>query len=211
MYWKMSIDLSYPLVPSMGQHDPLDGFITYHQLQATIPKKADPPPWRDLEAEITDLARICAGKNWATTDPLGLGGLLSDAYRLAQLITHHNLQQIDLLEMLLQASLAGLQAYVDQDAWRLPVDFRLAFRELGLSIGLRAVERLRDLIEKNPALFRAQSPLHSRLETYTPLAERIETFWLERTNREVSSWLNHREINMVILATSLAPDGYLRL
>ncbi len=35
MYWKMSIDLSYPLVESMGHHDPLDGFITYNQLQAT--------------------------------------------------------------------------------------------------------------------------------------------------------------------------------
>jgi hypothetical protein len=34
MYWKMSIDLSYPLVPLMGQHDPLDGWITYNQLQA---------------------------------------------------------------------------------------------------------------------------------------------------------------------------------
>ena len=35
MYWKMSIDLSRPLVSSMGQHDPLDGLITYWQLQAT--------------------------------------------------------------------------------------------------------------------------------------------------------------------------------
>ena len=38
MYWKMSIDLSYPLVPSMGQHDPLDGLVTYCQLQATAKK-----------------------------------------------------------------------------------------------------------------------------------------------------------------------------
>ena len=35
MYWKMSIDLSRPLVPSMGHHDPLDGFVTYSELQAT--------------------------------------------------------------------------------------------------------------------------------------------------------------------------------
>ena len=34
MYWKMSIDLSRPLVDSMGQHDPLDGLISYLQLQA---------------------------------------------------------------------------------------------------------------------------------------------------------------------------------
>ncbi|HJX55592.1 MAG TPA: hypothetical protein VJ350_02035, partial [Methanoregula sp.] len=35
MYWKMSTDLTRPLVPSMGQHDPLDGFVTYHELQLT--------------------------------------------------------------------------------------------------------------------------------------------------------------------------------
>ena len=34
MYWKMSIDLTYPLVSSMGQHDPLDGLVTYCELQA---------------------------------------------------------------------------------------------------------------------------------------------------------------------------------
>ena len=35
MYWKMSIDVSYPLVMSMGQHDPLDGYVTYNKLRAT--------------------------------------------------------------------------------------------------------------------------------------------------------------------------------
>ena len=33
MFWKMSTDLTRPLVPSMGQHDPLDGFVTYHELE----------------------------------------------------------------------------------------------------------------------------------------------------------------------------------
>jgi len=32
LYWKMSIDLSYPLVVSAGHHDPLDGLITYSEL-----------------------------------------------------------------------------------------------------------------------------------------------------------------------------------
>src|SRR5690606_20880465 len=35
MYWKLSIDLSRPQVPSMGHHDPLDGYITCLQLDAT--------------------------------------------------------------------------------------------------------------------------------------------------------------------------------
>ena len=34
LFWKMSIDLgSPPQVTSMGLHDPLDGFLTYCQLQ----------------------------------------------------------------------------------------------------------------------------------------------------------------------------------
>ncbi|MBI1881666.1 MAG: hypothetical protein HYR94_26105 [Chloroflexi bacterium] len=212
IYWKMSVDLSYPLVPSMGQHDPLDGFITYQQLQATAQVKPSTCP--DLQVEITDMAGIYEGKKWTTADPLGLGGLLTDAYKVAQLIVHHQLKQFALLETLLAASLVGLQVYIRQDALHLPVDFRLAFRELGLSIGLRAVERLQAFVGENPGLIGEPYALPSRLEglkRYTPLAESIEAFWLEWPNREAESWLAHREINMVMLATSLAPDGYLKL
>lgn len=46
---------------------------------------------------------------------------------------------------------------------------------------------------------------------YTSLAESIETFWLEQPHRETEGWLAHQEINMVMLSTSLAPDGYLSL
>ena len=114
----------------------------------------------------------------------------------------------------MDASLVGLQAYTSQDALQLPVDFRLAFRELGLSIGLRVVERMQTLVKENPGRFEARVHLHSWLEAlrrYTPLAESIETFWLERPHRDAENWLAYREINTVMLATSLAPDGYLRL
>jgi hypothetical protein len=43
------------------------------------------------------------------------------------------------------------------------------------------------------------------------LIEAVEAFWLEPRNRETNTWTEHREINMVMLATSLAPDGYLLL
>jgi len=95
---------------------------------------------------------------------------------------------------------------------RLPADYRLAFRELGLSLGLRAVERLQGLVTQNPGLFNKAHPLHSRLEhlmRYAPLSEEIEMFWLE--HRDANTWTEHRDINMVMLATSLAPDGYLTL
>jgi hypothetical protein len=210
MYWKMSIDLTYPLMPSMGQHDPLDGYITYHELQATARSTAA-RGW-DLSAEISDMAQICEGRSWVTDDPLGTGGLLSDAYRVARLMAAGALERPGLLETLLDSSWLSLESCLRSNILKLPVDYRLAFREFGLSIGLRAVERLPGLIEEHPGSFDERSALGSKIERLVqnvPLSEEIEGFWLKRANRETQSWTAHREINMVMLATSLAPDGYL--
>jgi len=49
------------------------------------------------------------------------------------------------------------------------------------------------------------------LKQYGALAELIDRFWLQPESQEADSWMAHREINMVMLATSLSPDGYLRL
>jgi hypothetical protein len=198
----------------MGHHDPLDGFITYNQLQATAAKEPGESKGLDLMAEIADLANICKGKSWVTDDPLGIGGLLSDSYRVAQLMRNEYFEPADLLEVLLDSSLPGLESYAKKNPGKLPADHRLAFRELGLSIGLRAVEKLRGLIEENPGLFDGKPPLLSRLESlmhFGSLREAVEMFWLEKANREAGSWIEHRDINMVMLATSLAPDGYLTL
>lgn len=214
MYWKMSIDLSRPLVTSMGQHDPLDGFVTYNELQATAAKDPKKSMGNDLRAEIFDMANICEGKSWATDDPLGIGGLLFDAYRVAQLIVSGNVEEDGFLEALLESSLIGLDAFVKENSLKAPVGYRLAFRELGLSIGLRAVKKIRELIEQNSGLLRKKDSLHSLLKTlgrYAGLTEIIEKFWLEGTNREAGSWIAHHDINRVMLATSLAPDGFLEL
>ena len=72
----MSIDLSRPLVGSMGHHDPLDGFITYNQLQMCAADDLGDSPYPGLNEEITDMANICKGKSWVTDDPLGIGGIL---------------------------------------------------------------------------------------------------------------------------------------
>jgi hypothetical protein len=42
-----------------------------------------------------------------------------------------------------------------------------------------------------------------------PMQEMIEDFWLEDANKKSVTWKEHRDINMVMLATSLVPDGYL--
>jgi len=214
MYWKMSIDLSRPLVPSMGQHDPLDGFVTYNELQATAAKDPEKSMGKDLRAEIFDMGNICEGKSWTTDDPLGIGGLLFDAYRVAQLIVSGNLEQTGLLETLLESSLIGLESFVKENSLRLPVGYRLAFRELGLSIGLRAVEKIWELIEQKSTPLRNQNSLHSLMKLlgrYAGLREIIEKFWLEGKNRKASSYTAHHDINEVMLATSLAPNVFLDL
>lgn len=203
MRWKMSIDLSYPLVPSQGQHDPLDGWVTYQQLQAAAPD--DAPPVSRLDAEICDAARICAGMNWSTDDPLGIGGLLADACHAAPLAAEGQLAEPEMLPQLLQAAHAGLQAYLQMQPLRRPAAHRLAFRELGLSIGLRGVERLQMFVKTDVPIAAEVEPLVE----YLPLADQIESFWLEGPHQKVESWLAHREINMVMLATSLAPGTYL--
>lgn len=214
MYWKMSIDLSRPLVQSMGQHDPLDGFITYNQLQLCAADDSEKTPGPDLREEITDMDNICKGKSWVTDDPLGIGGLLCDACRMTQMIVSKNFEQIDLLEILLDASLQGLVLYSRTNSLNLPADYRLAFRELGLSIGMRAVKKLQGLIEGKPGMFKERHSLHTHIEAlmqYTSFIETIEGFWLKRTSRETNCWMDHCDINMTMLATSLAPDGFLTL
>jgi hypothetical protein len=214
MYWKMSVDLSRPLVPSMGHHDPLDGFVTYNELQATAGKNAEKSGRRDLRAEISDMAGICEGKSWTTDDSLGIGGLLFDACRVDQLIVNGNLERAGLLETLLESSLMGLSSFVRENSLRIPAGYRLAFRELGLSIGLRAVEKIWELTEQKSGPLRKKDSLHSLLKAlsgYIGVRESIEMFWLERTNREADSWIAHRDINEVMLATSLAPDGFLQI
>ena len=186
MYWKMSIDLSRPLVPSMGQHDPLDGLITYRQLQAAAGRDKKSTAGQDLESEIAEMAEICEGKTWDTDDPLGIGGLLCDAYRMAQLSVDQGSEENDLLATLLESSLRGLGHFAGRIIVDVPADYRLAFRELGLSIGLRAVQRLQGLIEGHPSIFDKAHLAHPKIKSlmrYLPLSGGIEKFWLDPASR----------------------------
>ena len=83
--------------------------------------------------------------------------------------------------------------YVGSGELRLSADHRLAFRELGLAIGLYAAQRMSV----------------AGLRTYVGLGTQIEEFWLSRANQRATTWREHRNINEVMLATSLAPEGYL--
>jgi hypothetical protein len=210
MHWKMSIDLTYPLVFAMGQHDPLDGFITYSELQAAARNFKQLSEF-DLSNEINDMAGICRGQSMVTNDSLGIGGLLSDASRTAQLIVH-GFSYNNLLKTIIGSSLPCLGSFAAGNSLDLPAEYRLAFRELGLSIGLKGVEKLHGLIKENPDLF--NNSLRQQVESllrYKPTGEIIDQFWITDENRKYSSWTDHKDINMVMLATSLAPDEFLRI
>jgi hypothetical protein len=204
MHWKMSVDLSRPLVPSMGHHDPLDGYITFRQLQATAARLDVANVGPSLAVEAAELAAMIPD-DLATSDPLGLGGLLADAWRCEQLRQENAISTAELRDRLIADGLVGLDAYGFDDSLRMPASYRLAFRELGLAIGLAAVPPL--AAGDGPG-----SPPHvDRLVRFVPLRTEIEDFWLRADHQRTATWLEHRDINEVMLATSLVPEGYLQL
>ncbi|XP_031569281.1 uncharacterized protein LOC116303817 [Actinia tenebrosa] len=214
MYWKMSIDLSRALVPSMGHHDPLDGYITYLQINQSLPRENKTN--MNLEHQIREMKEICQGQDWTTTDPLGLGGLLCDVYRvLSMMIEDESIKkEQDLLISLLQASDKGLQSYVNNrhsNQLRKPAEYRLAFRELGLSIGLQAVKHINKKIQNHADLVKLSSKYLDKLLKYMYIVEEINGFWSDSANQKARSWTGHLDINMVMWATSLMPDRFLCL
>ena len=204
MHWKMSIDLSRPLLASMGQHDPLDGYLTTLQLRVTAASLAQAQAQPDLAEERREYAAMVRRGDWATDDPLGIGGLLVDAWRVQQLLQQGADIEPHLFERLLDAAYSGLAIYVRGGDLQLPARYRLAFRELGLAIGLHAVERMQ-------AADPGQRAQLEGLARYLPLAGDIEAFWLDPAQQRSATWIEHQDINTVMLATSLAPDGYLDL
>jgi hypothetical protein len=214
MFWKMSIDLTRAQVASMGQHDPLDGYITSLQLRTTATTLPQPAAGPDLEDETSQFAAMLKWGDLATTDPLGLGGLLIDAYRVQQLMQQGPLVDEQMLDNLLSASLTGLRYYAQKGELQQPAHYRLAFRELGLAIGLHAVQRMQQVVE-DEAQQAPSNPqpgkLLNALMQYLPLRDEIEAFWRDPEHQRSPTWTEHQDINEVMLATSLAPEGFLVL
>jgi len=215
MYWKMSIDLSYPLVSSMGQHDALDGYITYLSLLRTAEKYGNLSKELDIGSRTEGLYQMASTMGMDTSDPLGIGGLLSTGCILAQLDTLRKDEvPSDQLYDILRHAEQGIRRFLAEDTLKYPAEYRLAFRELGLSIGLHGIGVIEQLLETqsiegvNEKMLRSQLEL---FEAYGPLQEYIETFWLDEENQKSSTWTEHLDINVVMLATSLLPNGYLRI
>ena len=211
MAWKLSTDLARPLVPSMGQHDPLDGLFTCLQLEAMAAELGTLETGPRLEAAVADFASLLAAVELRTADPLGLGGLLADAGRLAQLGHRADIDGGALLERLLEAARTGLSAVQAGHELRQSADRRLAFRELGLAIGLSAVELLSERTAAS-ALARPRVREHvEALARHASLGSALVSFWSDPAHQASPTWPEHHDINAVMLATSLAPEGFLVL
>lgn len=202
MAWKLSIDLRRPLVSSMGLHDPLDGLVACLELRTA--EGFDKGDGGDLSLAITDMTAMCARAHWATDDLLGIGGLLDDATRLAQMHFQRGVNCHELLAQVLIEAELSLRTYDSSSQLRRIAEHRLAFRELGLSIGLQGLERIRGVVAQDRKL----ATIVELLRSYRPLAHQIQTFWSDPDHRLSNTWTDHRDINTVMLATSLSPEGY---
>jgi hypothetical protein len=200
LVWKMSIDLSRPLVTSQGKHDALEGLITCGQLQATAEHLGlfgdGGPSLREERAGFEEMTKSDAA--WSTSDPLGLGELLSDAWRVRQLETEGRGFEHPLLTRLLSSALEGMAQFASSNGLGRPALARLPFRELGLAIGLHTLQRLAE--EPLPS---ADEELLDAMRPALVLGAEIDAYWLEPGHRNSSSWLEHRELNEVTLAASL--------
>ncbi|MBW3552304.1 MAG: hypothetical protein KY466_02270, partial [Gemmatimonadetes bacterium] len=205
MVWKMSVDLGRPLVPSMGQHDPLDGRILIETLRATAPDDTD----RDelLRREARELDDLCRGASWVTHDGLGVGGLLVDGLRMVQLREAGRVLPAELQERVFSDAARGLGFFALTYRSDVPPGQRLAFRELGLAIGIHAAERIADAATVAPP-----DPQWLRtIDASSAIARDIEELWTGPAARTADTWTAHEDINAVMLAAALEPHGYLDL
>lgn len=119
MVWKISVDMSRPLVESQGNLDPIDGYVTMKILQASA-REGDPR----LDEEISDYKKVIdrKGKHFVSDDMLDLGmsawssHWLADKEKWAADLQTRSLKQLGRL-------LAGRR-------------HRLAFRDFGACLGI---------------------------------------------------------------------------
>ncbi|KAJ6102204.1 hypothetical protein N7486_004631 [Penicillium sp. IBT 16267x] len=127
MIWKMSMDLSTPLVSSEGNLDPIDGFVVFRILQATAAKAGDGDV---LVEEIGDYKRVMErkGEHFVSSDPLDLGMTLWTAHWFSEKENWASNLSKRCYEQLY--NLFEIDQYLARS-----IKFRLAFREFGTCMG----------------------------------------------------------------------------
>lgn len=193
--WKMSVDLSHAQVATTSPHDALDGYVTFRWLRRA-------GAGAGLEEGAWTLREMAGGQTWATGDPLGVGGLLLDAMRLA-LLPDRTVEDETLIGTILAGCDAGLAHIMRSGMLNMPPEHRLGFREIGLGIGLQALPAIVSSADASDRLTRAVSPHLDRLRSNAGVGQRIIGYWSKPENRRAATWVDHRDINEVMLATAL--------
>jgi hypothetical protein len=142
-----------------------------------------------------------------------MGGLLVDAARIAQVMEKGGKLKAGLLEAVVDAALISVGSYALGGDAELDAESRLAFRELGLSIGLKGLQGVKTSLGRipDPQISHGLLQKVMDLERFAPLGEEIDKFWTSPKNQRATTWSDHRDINMVMLATSLAPGSFLSI
>ena len=195
----MSIDLSRPQVPGLSPQDALDGYVTFRWLGRAGAAAGSGD-------EIAILRRLAEDQNWATADPLGLGGLLLDAVRLA-LLSDREAEDERLMASILAGADAGCAHFLRSGTLGWPASRRLGFREMGLAIGLQALPAIAKTVGASERLQKTAAQHLGELQRSADLGNRIVSFWSEPQNQRAATWTEHRDINEVMLATALL-DAY---
>ncbi|KAK4938556.1 hypothetical protein LTR10_020987 [Elasticomyces elasticus] len=117
MYWKLSTDLSHPLVESEGNLDPIDGLPTVQDEIALLKKILD-TKWRDYSSSDTlDLGMTLWTAHWLVSEEAWAATLSRRAVHCLKTLVQHG--------------------HFEESTRR-----RLAFREFGTALGLRAAFRI---------------------------------------------------------------------
>ena len=196
--WKMSTDLSRSQTVGSSAHDSLDGYVTFQMLRWASGAELE----LSLDQEIETLRQMSSGRNWATDDPLGLGGLLLDSFRLLY-TSLRPANDAQLLTAILKGISVGLENFARQPlGGALPVQ-RLAFRELGLSIGLQTMENTLAQAKRWPSLGSVAEEDLQQLCRLSGLGTQIIDYWSAADARSNRTWQDHQDINDVMLAAAL--------
>jgi len=128
MYWKISIDMSKPLVLSEANLDPYDGYVTYKLLQKYS---------STLETEISQFLKMVNNKykKYQSSDPLDLGETLWIA---------HICPDEPWSQYLSSVAFESLITLYGTGEFKGKKETRLAFREFGICIGIQCHKTSRD-------------------------------------------------------------------
>ena len=205
MYWKMSIDLSRPMVRSEGNLDPIDGYVIYSLLQKDYEGNKDV-----LQQEIEEYKRILETKwrRYVSDDPLDLGMTMWTAHwfdgkeEWATELSRRAAVCLRKCPVLLAWTFmneASLGALVEEEKYfDAPARFRLAFREFGTCLGVQC-----------HCTAAAEGSAAGKEKTYwDQLVEKIVTTWAPSLEKDPAAVkLKLQPITMTMYATALDPGG----